>query len=86
MNVSQDYDHDVERLNTHPDLLPPAEDMEKLLKEDRAVRVNALTSKAISRDPKAATKAISPQVVPRGPVATRKGIRPRVALKNGIRP
>ena len=43
MNVSQDYDDDVERLNTHPDLLPPAEDTEKLLKEDRAVLVKALT-------------------------------------------
>ena len=60
MNVSQDYDDDIERLKTHLDLLPPAEDTEKLLKEDRAVLVKALTSKAISRAPTAATKANSP--------------------------
>ena len=60
MNVSQDYDDDVERLNTHPDLLPPAEDMEKLLKEDRAVLVKALMSKVLPRDTKAAVKAIGP--------------------------
>ena len=86
MNVPEDYDDDVERLNTHPKLLPPAEDTEQLLKEDRAVLVKALTSKAVPRDTKAAVKAISPRMAPRGTVAPRKSIRPRVAPKDGIRP
>jgi hypothetical protein len=86
MNVSQDYDDDVERLNTHPDLLPPAEDTEKLLKEDRAVLVKALTSKVLPKDTKTAAKANSPRVAPRGTVAPRNSIRPQVAPKNGIRP
>ena len=86
MNVSEDYDDDIERLNTHPDLLPPAEDTEKLLQENRAVLIKALTPRVVPRDTKAAAKAISLRVVPLGTVAPRKSIRLRVAPKNGIRP
>ena len=60
MNVSEDYDDDIKRLNTHPDLLPHAEDTEKLLQENRAVHIQAVMSKAVPRNTKAAVKAISP--------------------------
>ena len=61
MNVSEDYDDKIERLNTtYPDLLPPAEDTEKLLQEDRVVLVKALMPQVVTRDTKAAVKAISP--------------------------
>ena len=81
MNVSEDYDDKIERLNTHPDLLLQAEDTEKLLQENMAVLVKALTSKAVPHDTKATVQAISPRVAPRGTVAPRIGIRPRVAPK-----
>ena len=86
MNVSEDYDGKIERMSTHLDLLPRAEDTEKLLEENKAVLVKALTSKAVPRDTKAAVKTISPQVAPRCTMAPRIGIRPRVAPKNGTRP
>ena len=76
MNISEDYDDEIERLNTHPDLLPRAEDTEKLLEENKAVLVKALTSKAVPHDTKATVKAIRPRVTPRGTVAPRNGIRP----------
>ena len=60
MNVSEDYDDEIEHLNTHQDLLPRAEDTEKLLQENRAILVKALMSKAVLRDAKATVKAISP--------------------------
>ena len=58
MNVSEDYDDDTEHLNTHPDLLPPAEDTEKLLAADRAVLVRALSPRVLPRDTKAAVRVI----------------------------
>ena len=86
MNVSEDYDGKIERLNTHPDLLPRAEDMKKLLQENRALIIKALTSKAVPRDSKATIRAISFQVAPRGTVAPQIGIKPRVAPQNSIQP
>jgi hypothetical protein len=86
MNVSEEYDDEVERLNTHPDLLPPAEDTKELLRKNTAVLIKALTSKALPRDTKAAVKAISERVAPGGTVAPRSGIRPRAAPKKGIKP
>ena len=60
VNVSKDYDDEIERLNMYPDLLAPDEDTEKLLQEDRAVLVKALMPQVISRNPKAVVKIISP--------------------------
>ena len=84
MNVSEDYDDEIECLNTHPDLLPPAEDTEKLLQEDRAVLVKALSPRVLPRDTKAAMKAIRPRVAPCDTLALRNGIPPRVALKKAF--
>ena len=86
MNVPEEYDDEVERLDTHPDLLPPAEDTKELLRKNTAVLIKALTSKALPRDNKAAVKAISERVAPGGTVAPRSGIRPRAAPKKGIKP
>ena len=58
MNVSEDYDDEIESLNTHPDLLSLAEDMEKLLGEDRAVLIKALSPRVLPHDTKSAVKAI----------------------------
>ena len=60
MNVSEDYDDELEHLNMHTDLLPPAEDTEKLLAEDRVVLVKALSSRMVPYDTKAAMKDIRP--------------------------
>ena len=86
MNVSEDYEDEIEHLNTHLDLLLLAEDTDKLLEEDRAVLVKALLPRVLPRDTKAAVKAISLRVAPRGTLAPRNSIRPRVAPQNGIRP
>ena len=37
MNVPEDYNDEVEHLNTHPDLLPPADDDSKLLVSDSVI-------------------------------------------------
>ena len=37
MNVAEDYDDKIEYLNTHPDLLPPADNNDKLLARDYVV-------------------------------------------------
>ena len=42
MNVAEDYDNKIEHFNTHPDLLPPADDGDKLLVSDSVVLVKAL--------------------------------------------
>ena len=60
MNVSEDYDGEIERLNMHPDLLPPAEDPGKLLQEDRAVLIKALIPRVLPHATKATAKAIRP--------------------------
>ena len=59
MNVSEEYDDEIERLSTHPDLLPRAEDTEKLLEVNKAVLDEALTSKVVPKDTKSAVKAVS---------------------------
>ena len=69
-------------MNTHPDLLLPAEDTEKLLAEDRALLVKALTPRVLPRGTKATVKAIGPQVAARGTVAPKN--RARVALKKAL--
>ena len=87
MNVSEDYHGKIERVNPHPDLLPPAEDMEKLLEEDRVVLIKVLTPRVVPRDTKAAVKAVSPRVAPGGTVAPRNGIRLYLAtsgIKKGL--
>ena len=60
MDIPEDYDDEIEHLNTHPDILPPADDKKKLLGRDSAVLVKALTPRELPRDTKAAVKAISP--------------------------
>ena len=60
MSVPEDYDDKIEHLNTHPDLLPPFDDEDKLLERDSAVLVKALTPRVLPRASKATAKAISP--------------------------
>ena len=42
MNVAEGYDDEIERLNTHLDLLPPADNDDKLLESDSVVLCKAL--------------------------------------------
>ena len=82
MNVSEDHDDEIERLYTHLELLPPAEELEKLLQENRVVFVNALTPRVVLCDTKAVMKSIIPQGALHDTVAQTKGTRPRVVPKN----
>ena len=79
MIVSEVCDDKIVHLNTHPDLLPPAEDTEKLLAADRAVLIKSLSPGVLPCDIKTAVKAIRPRVAPK------HGIQPRVALKTAFK-
>ena len=53
MNVPEDYDNKIERLNMHPDLLPPPDDEKKLPERDGAVLIKALEQRVLPRPSKA---------------------------------
>ena len=40
INVAEDYDNKIEHLNMHPNLLPPADNSDKLLENDSMVLHN----------------------------------------------
>ena len=85
MNAPEDYDDKIECLNTHPDLLPPADNKKKkLLERDSAVLVKALKPRVVPCASKAAMKAISPRVSPRGTVVPAHAIRSQMALKKAF--
>ncbi len=56
MNVPEDYDDEAEHLNTHPSLLPPADEGEKVLEADSEV----LTKAAGATDGKSMTSGTKP--------------------------
>ena len=84
MNVPEDHYDEIEHLNTHPDLLPPADDEKKLLERDSVVLIKALTPRVLPCTSKAIVKAISTRVAPCGTVAPTQAIRPRKAIYLGI--
>ena len=63
MNVPEDYDDEVERLNTYPDLIPPADNKDQLLATSSAVLVKALTQRVVTRKAGSNSMVLKPQVV-----------------------
>ena len=79
MNVQENYDDKAERLNTHPDLLPPADDEDQILATNNAVLVKALKQQV------APHKATSDSVVLKSRVVTCKASRNNLALIKALK-
>ena len=65
MNVPEDYDDEVEYLNTHPYLLPPADDDDKILVSNSVVLHKALgtTERTVSFAGTVPTKTTGTEVM-----------------------
>ena len=92
MNVAKDYDNKMEHLNTHPNLLPPADNNDKLLARDcvalhKALEMDEKTVPFTETDTfptrTTATKAMLPRVLNR--FSSPQNHRRSLLGKRGIR-